>query len=76
MWNEMVKDEEISFSGEESAHPGMAQREITAFIFPSVVYRFTHCCHLFMLAWYIFTRCLRTILSQGQGWHFNPADGN
>ncbi|KAK7880341.1 hypothetical protein WMY93_033015, partial [Mugilogobius chulae] len=21
MWNEMVKDEEISFSGEESAHP-------------------------------------------------------
>lgn len=24
MWNEMVKDEEITFSGEESAHPGMA----------------------------------------------------
>lgn len=23
MWNEMVKDEEITFSGEESAHPGM-----------------------------------------------------
>ena len=23
MWNEMVKDEEISFNGEESAHPGM-----------------------------------------------------
>ena len=24
MWNEMVKDEEISFNGEESAHPGTA----------------------------------------------------
>lgn len=24
MWNEMVKDEEIIFNGEESAHPGMA----------------------------------------------------
>uniref|UniRef100_A0A3Q1GY13 Uncharacterized protein n=1 Tax=Acanthochromis polyacanthus TaxID=80966 RepID=A0A3Q1GY13_9TELE len=23
MWNEMVKDEEIAFNGEESAHPGM-----------------------------------------------------
>lgn len=22
MWNEMVKDEEITFNGEESAHPG------------------------------------------------------
>lgn len=24
MWNEMVKDEEITFNGEETAHPGMA----------------------------------------------------
>lgn len=23
MWNEMVKDEEITFNSEESAHPGM-----------------------------------------------------
>lgn len=23
MWNEMVKDEEITFNREESAHPGM-----------------------------------------------------
>uniref|UniRef100_A0A3Q4H5N8 Uncharacterized protein n=2 Tax=Pseudocrenilabrinae TaxID=318546 RepID=A0A3Q4H5N8_NEOBR len=23
MWNEMVKDEEITFNGEESAHPGI-----------------------------------------------------
>lgn len=24
MWNEMVKDEEITFNGEETAHPGIA----------------------------------------------------
>lgn len=23
MWNEMVKDEEITFNGEETAHPGI-----------------------------------------------------
>lgn len=31
MWNEMVKDEEISFNGEESAHPGMALRHYIHF---------------------------------------------
>uniref|UniRef100_A0A3Q3JYK4 Uncharacterized protein n=1 Tax=Monopterus albus TaxID=43700 RepID=A0A3Q3JYK4_MONAL len=26
MWNEMVKDEEITFNGDESAHPGMVDK--------------------------------------------------
>lgn len=55
MWNEMVKDEEITFNGEESAHPGMTLNRIQN----CVSDRFTHCCHLFMITWHIYTHCLR-----------------
>lgn len=33
MWNEMVKDEEITFNGEESAHPGLTVHLCSLFLF-------------------------------------------
>ncbi len=43
MWNEMVKDEEITFSGEESAHPGMELRDDSIYLTLCVFffYRYT-----------------------------------
>lgn len=35
MWNEMVKDEEITFNGEESAHPGIYVWHVTPISTPS-----------------------------------------
>lgn len=41
MWNEMVKDEEITFNGEESAHPGMALRHYSIHL-PSMFFTDLH----------------------------------
>lgn len=50
MWNEMVKDEEITFNGEESAHPGMELRaysiHLTFVFFVSVYDDMEHFCSL------------------------------
>lgn len=61
MWNEMVKDEEIVFDREESAHPGKPPGLLVEYIHV-VLHFLMFCFNKFILFIYLFIFLQRTVL--------------